>query len=53
MHLSVVRTGHLNYSVLSLLRKAKILELNLTETIADADGLNLERSDILKGQHIV
>ena len=44
--------GHLSHSVLSVLRKARIYELNLTETITDAGGLNLGRSEILKGQPI-
>ena len=44
--------GHLSHSVLSVLRKARIYELNLMETITDAGGLNLGRTEILKGQSI-
>ncbi|KAI5122279.1 hypothetical protein M0805_002359 [Coniferiporia weirii] len=40
--------GHLNPKILSLFRKANVCSLNLTESMVDADGLNLLGCDTLK-----
>ncbi|THH09152.1 hypothetical protein EW145_g2204 [Phellinidium pouzarii] len=40
--------GHLNPRILSLFQKANVYAVNLTESMADADGLNLLRNDTLK-----
>ena len=47
MHGSV---GYLNKNVLNLLRSSKIQRIALSESLSDANGLNLSAMDILSGE---
>jgi hypothetical protein len=48
MH-DVIRPGYLSARVLNLLRMSEISVLNLTPSLLDQSGLNLDALDLLQG----
>lgn len=49
MYAELRGTGRLHFQALSLFRNANIHAINLSETMAEVPGLNLDRRDTLKG----